>query len=361
MYKETGYVQYRKKRVPAWWMDYLPEEKNPYKENDTLTLQMGCLADYWHIHSSNKHPNFRGVQASNMVHEMVRERFGGAFLTAQYFHIGGRQGEKTYHEPEHLVYENAYLGEAEKIHIKNARQYYEDVVAFVLRVLQEISRNHMQSAGGYGDALMFFPNQTDGEMEESRRQQEERKKNTELLREKLQEEIQKEDFLIREFGYESVEFEASHDFEDGWFNEEFKFRNIVTNLDMENTGIKVIINLPRLFHASTEKKDLQKVNKKVKMDYCLYLERKGSADCSNITLPIPEDKVTDEVKAKINAACNQAMEEYNAGHMEVVEGMSSRLGYKYYPKNYFLDNLIGKLELVYRENAGAGTWRMRWM
>lgn len=45
-----------------------------------------------------------------------------------YHRLGRRAGTlKTYREPEHLVYENAYIGEDGNIHIKDARKYYEDV------------------------------------------------------------------------------------------------------------------------------------------------------------------------------------------------------------------------------------------
>ena len=114
MNNERTYTYYRNRRVPGWWIDYLPEEKNPYKASDTLTLQKGCLSDYWYIHSSNKHPNYRGVEACNFVHSLIRERFGGVFLSNDYdYHRLGRSAGtlKTYHEPEHLVYANAYIGE----------------------------------------------------------------------------------------------------------------------------------------------------------------------------------------------------------------------------------------------------------
>ena len=72
MNNERTYTYYRNRRVLGWWIDYLPEEKNPYKASDTLTLQKGCLSDYWYIHSSNKHPNHRGVEACNFVHSLIR-------------------------------------------------------------------------------------------------------------------------------------------------------------------------------------------------------------------------------------------------------------------------------------------------
>ena len=41
------YFMYRNKRIPEWWKWYLPNENNPYKKEDTLTLEKGCLCDYW--------------------------------------------------------------------------------------------------------------------------------------------------------------------------------------------------------------------------------------------------------------------------------------------------------------------------
>ena len=87
------YVMYRNKRIPRWWKDYLPDEKNPYKKEDTLTLEVGCLSDYWHIHSSNKHPNYKGADACNAIQEMVYYLFGGAFLSGGGGY-GGHQGQK---------------------------------------------------------------------------------------------------------------------------------------------------------------------------------------------------------------------------------------------------------------------------
>ena len=178
MYNEPEYIIYRNKRVPGWWGDYLPEEKNPYQATDTLTLEKGYLSNYWHIHSSNKHPNYKGAEACNFVHDMIYHRFGGAFLSGNYGY-GGRQGERSYHEPQHIVYENAYIGEDGKIHIKNAKQYYEDVVNFVQKVLREIAKNHYQSSYCYGGAEIFFPYATDAEVERIQRKVEERKVKTE--------------------------------------------------------------------------------------------------------------------------------------------------------------------------------------
>lgn len=84
MYNEPEYIIHRNKKVPGWWGDYLPEEKNPYQAADTLTLEKGYLSNYWHIYSSNKHPNYKGAEACNYVHDMIYKRFGGAFLTSQY-------------------------------------------------------------------------------------------------------------------------------------------------------------------------------------------------------------------------------------------------------------------------------------
>ena len=174
------YVMYRNKRIPRWWEDYLPEEKNPYKKEDILTLEVGCLSDYWHIHSSNKHPNYKGAEACNAVQEMVYYHFGGAFLSGGGGY-GGQKGQKRYHEPEHLYYENAYLEDG-KIHIKDAWQYYEDVITFVLRVLQTVSSNHMQSGMDY-DAKGFFPVglMTDAQVEEAQKANRLRKEKTKLV------------------------------------------------------------------------------------------------------------------------------------------------------------------------------------
>lgn len=147
---------------------------------------------------------------------MIYNRFGAAFLSPEWQYSGGRQGQTTYNDKEHIVYKNAYIGEDKHIHIKDAYQYYEDVVSFVRQVLREISRNHYQSGNSY-NASDFFPPNTDA-----------------------------------------------------------------------------------------------------------------------------------------------AMEKYNNGHIDLIENNNCTPTWRYYPQNIFLDNKIKKLKLVYRENAGKGTWRMRW-
>lgn len=177
MHNERNYSYYRNKRIPSWWIDYLPEERNPYKDMDTLTLRKGCLSSYWHIHSSNKHPNYRGVEACNFVHGLIRERFGDVFLTSDYTYYGRRKGENIYHEPEHLVYDNAFIGDDGAIHIKNAKLYYEDVIIFVMNVLCKITKNHMQSGNSY-NASDFFPFATDQAIEKNRIEAERKRINT---------------------------------------------------------------------------------------------------------------------------------------------------------------------------------------
>ncbi len=100
MYDEAKYVYYRNKKIPGWWEFYLPDKINPYKKTDTLTLHTGCLTDYWHIHSSNKHPNPRGVEACNYVQNMIYNRFGGAFLSPEWQYTGSHRGQIIYHEKE---------------------------------------------------------------------------------------------------------------------------------------------------------------------------------------------------------------------------------------------------------------------
>ncbi|MBR1477232.1 MAG: hypothetical protein IJ608_04625 [Lachnospiraceae bacterium] len=173
MYDTPKYVYYKNKRIPGWWKDYLPDEGNPYNDKDTLTLTQGCLSDYWHIHSSNKHYNPRGAEACNAVQKMVYEYFGGAFLSDSFrVGFGGHRGQVIYHEPTHLNYKNAYL-ETRKgiiyIHIKNARLYYDNVCTFVQNVLQMISSNHMQSGNDW-DALAFFPSHTDAQIEKMKKE-----------------------------------------------------------------------------------------------------------------------------------------------------------------------------------------------
>lgn len=354
MNDEKRYTYYQNKRIPSWWVDYLPQEKNPYRDKETLTLEKGCLANYWHIHSSNKHPNYRGAEASNFVHELVRERFGGAFLSGNYY-SGARKGVRDYHEPEHLVYKNAYIGEDGKIHIKNAKAYYEDVIRFVMNVLGEIARNHMQS--GYRDnAEEFFPVATDQKIEANRIEAERKQMNTDKQKEIMRERMQKEDFCLDSFECNNVVFYACYDFEDGWYVR-FSFEGIETNF--ASREIKIVVDFPFLYHAERNKKDKSKATKELELDYGFYFEKQPTKDINFISLPIPSEKVSDGVKARINELCNAAMEAYNEAHIDIIENTNVTPILRYYPYNIFLDNKIGRLRLVYKEGAGMSSWRYR--
>lgn len=355
---EKKYTYYRNKRIPNWWTYYLPEEKNPYKDKDTLTLEKGCLSAYWHIHSSNKHPNYRGAEACNFVHSLIRERFGGVFLTSNYFYLGGRKGEKDYNEPEHLVYSNAYIGDDGKIHIKNAKRYYEDVIIFVMNVLGEIAKNHMQSGNSY-DAREFFPYATDQAREKNRIEAERKRVNTIKLKEELISSMQNKEFMLDIFECEKTSFDACYDFEDGWFNVNFSFKEIKTNLESEDIKVRIVVDFPSLFHAERNKKDKRKATKELQLNFGCYYEKQSTKDTNFISLPIPEDKVTDRVKIRINELCNAAMETYNETHMNIIENTNCKPIWRYYPYNIFLDNNIGRLKLMYKEGAGMNTWRYR--
>lgn len=345
MNNEKSYTYYRNKRIPDWWEIYLPKEINPYKHTDTLTLKKGCLSKYWHIHSSNKHPNFKGAGACNFVHGLIRERFGGVFLTGGYY-SGGRQGEISYHEPDHIVYKNAYIGDDNNIHIKNAKLYYEDVIRFVMNVLSEIAKNHMQSGHGY-NASEFFPYATDQAIEKNRIEAERKRVNTVKLKEELINLMLDDEFMLDVFECENTTFDACHDIEDGWFNVKFSFKGIKTNLDSEEVSIRIVVDIPALFHAERNKKDKSKATKELQLNFCFYYERQLTKDTNFISLPIPEDKVEDDVKASINERCNAAMEAYNETHMDIIENTNCMPVWRCYPYNIFLDNNIGRLKLIY--------------
>jgi len=359
MNNERTYTYYQNIRVPEWWIDYLPEEKNPYKASDTLTLQKGCLSSYWHIHSSNKYPNYRGAAACNFVHSLIRERFGGVFLSDNYY-WGGRKGEKLYDEPDHLVYGNSYIGEDGNIHIKNAKKYYEDVTRFVMKVLGEIAKNHMQSGNSF-NAREFFPFDTDQEIEKNRIEAERKRVNTIKLKEEMLKQMQESTFCLEEFACEKISFDACYGWEDGWFNVKFSFEGMKTNLDSEIDKIKIIVDFPSLHHADSKKKDRKKATKVLEISFGFYLERKGTRDTNSITLPLAEDKVSETVKNMINYLCNDAMEKYNETHINIIENTNCTPVMRYYPYNIFLDNQIGSLRLEYKEGAGMGSWRYRFL
>lgn len=354
MNNEGTYTYYLNRRVPEWWIIYLPEEKNPYKDSDTLTLKKGCLSGYWHIHSSNKHPNYRGAEACNFVHGLIRERFGGAFLSGGYY-SGGRRGERSYHEPEHLVYKNAYIGEDGNIHIKNAKKYYEDVTRFVMNVLGEIAKNHMQSGNSY-NASEFFPYSTDQQIDKNRIEAERKRVNTIRLKEELIKQMQESAFCLDEFICERASFDAYYGWEDGWFNVNFSFEGMKTNLDSDLDRIKLIVDFPSLFHAHSKQKDRKRATKVLEIDFGFYLGRKATKDTNSITIPLAEDKVSESVKNLINALCNTAMEDYNETHIEMIESTNCTPVRRYYPYNIFLDNKIGRLKLIYKEGVGMNLW-----
>ena len=360
MNAEPKYTMYGKRKVPAWWTYCLPRnQQNPYKDSDTLTLDKGCLSEFWHIHSSNKHPRPKGIQATEFAQKLVRDRFGGAFVTPVFGGTFGKWKARHIQEPDHLVYENAYLDEQGKIHIKNAKKYYNDVVNFMIDLLRQISANHLPSAD-YGDGEDFFPSRTDAEIIEDRKKAELRRENTALLKQKLQAMIDDESFLIGRIEFERVSFSARHSIDDGWFNEEFKF-SVFTDQDTENTQINILVDFPRLPSCRHEKKDLSKAVRTCKMNYCFYLHYSRSRDAGHVTLPIPSEKIAEEVKAAVSEACNKAMKEYNEAHTEPEILQTSSGDRTRYPENIFLDNNIGNIELVYKLNAGVGTWRFGYM
>lgn len=358
MYNQPKYAYYRKKKIPGWWMDYLPNETNPYERTDTLTIHTGCLADYWHIHSSNKHPNSRGVEACNFVQGMIYNRFGAAFLSSEWQYSGGRQGQKIYNDKKHIVYKNAYIGEDQRIHINDAYQYYEDVVSFVMQVLREISRNHYQSGNSY-NASDFFPQHTDAEIQKIQAEHERKITLTEECEKLLEEYLNSDAFIISEIFFENTTFNALHDYDDGWFNEMFSFGKISSNIDESKGKLSIIVDFPRLYGANFKKKNTALATKTLEVPFCLYLHSVNK-DAYPVTIAIPGAKVTENVIAKVDEGCNIAMDNYNKEHIELIENNHCKPVLMYYPQNIFLDNKIKKLKLVYKENAGRETWRMRW-
>lgn len=351
-YERPKYVIYRKKRIPGWWVEYLPLEQNPYKSSDTLTLEQGCLCEYWHSHSSNKHYNPKGAEACNAVQEMIYYRFGGAFLTSPYgIPYGGHQGQKVYHEPTHLLYENAYLKDGH-IHIRNARKYYEDVIIFMFNVLRMIATNHMPP-GDYTGVDDFFPSRTDAEIEKSQEEARRYQERTKVLEEECSALISSPDFLIDSLIYESVSFHADYTYDDDWFNLCFTFNELGTNIEKEIGSVLIHIDVPELYRSNHEKKNPAQATDVLKLPYCFFL------CCYRekthwVTLPIPPDKVSDNVKRAVSEACNQAMKDYNSSHIEIDKTT------KYYPSNFFLDNNIGKLDLVYTDDPWVITrWRQK--
>ena len=170
-------------------------------------------------------------------------------------------------------------------------------------------------------------------------------KNKALKEERLQL-INSPDFSIDEIEFSNVVFSAMHDYDDCWFNYEFSFHDLKTNIGEEVGTIKVLVELPHLSKYNYEKKDLSKAKRTLEMSYCLYL-CSTSEETFRVVLPVPSEKVSIKVKKKIQEACEQAMEEYNASHMNAIENTNCTPTHISYPPNYFLDNEIGKIALKY--------------
>ena len=345
MYETPKYVYYRNKRIPGWWEDYLPDEQNPYQDTDTLTLERGYLADYWHFHSSNKHPNFKGADACNFVHEMIYRRFGGAFLTSNHYG-GGRRGEHSYREPDHIVYENAYIGEDGNIHIENARVYFEDVVVFIQQVLSEISRNRYPSPCG-SDARIFFPTHTDAESEAARKKWKEQIQRTEEYKLQLSRYMNGEEFMVNELTFDGVCFNGRYELFEGWSPGRFIFSNLQTNISKDHGTIEIYTDISGFYHASDKRKNIAAATETANVFYCLTLRGRSDPDRFHVEIPIPEAKISDSVKQIILDACIHAMNNYNKDHIELIEDTRYTPTRKYYPYNFFLDNKIGKLQLSY--------------
>lgn len=165
--EQPKYSRYRGERILTWWLDYLPDEKNPYNKGDKICLELGCLNEYWHTHSSNKHRSYKGVEACNYVQDMIAEEFGQAFLVNKVW--AGHQGEKFYRDRTHVTYKYAQIqmndssfnNDEGYILITDAHQYYEDVIIFIKKVLKNVMKNHFpgpQYGGRNGED--FFCNYT---------------------------------------------------------------------------------------------------------------------------------------------------------------------------------------------------------
>lgn len=119
-----------------------------------------------------------------------------------------------------------------------------------------------------------------------------------------------------------------------------------------------MVDVPRLFQGNHNKKNPALATKEKKIPFCFYLWGK---EFHHVLAAVPGEKVSDSIKAEIHEVCNQAMEDYNKEHIDILDAGSSILNRDYYPENFFLDNQIGKLKLVYTDDAGKFSWRMRWL
>lgn len=141
---------YRGQSFPLWWEEYLPAENNPYEKDDTLTLEPGCMKDYWYFHSSNRHPNYKGRESQKLVQGLALAWFGSVFTSGLPYSVGA-EGYKNC-----IRCKYARIGEDRKIHIDDAYNYYEYVIKFVMAVLREVSMSHLPSADPFYADDRFF-------------------------------------------------------------------------------------------------------------------------------------------------------------------------------------------------------------
>lgn len=147
---------YRGKNVPKWWLDELPEEKNPFQDSDALILDRGCLYYFWHARTSRKHPNNRSVNACNNIRRAIAREFGDAFLNHPNYTektetfspctskpLTRAEGRIEQYDGDSLHYRYARMSDDGKsILITNARNYYENVIVFMLECLRVATRYH---------------------------------------------------------------------------------------------------------------------------------------------------------------------------------------------------------------------------
>ena len=69
-------------------------------------------------------------------------------------------------------------------------------------------------------------------------------------------------------------FNACYGYEDGWFNVNFSFEGLKTNLDSDKDKIKIVVDFPSLYHADLQKKDRKQATKVFEIKFGFYLERK---------------------------------------------------------------------------------------
>lgn len=182
--------------------------------------------------------------------------------------------------------------------------------------------------------------------------------------------INSDEFFVdtEKFDFEKAEFRADYFWDDRWGSETFRLTKEYKDEEVKKNGfdhfyvssidqpeiredckdqICFTVQVPHLYNGSLRKKDPSKARRLLRVQYHFLFVR-TSEKFYKIQLTIPENKVSEELKNKINECCKAAAQEYIRKNIEPKPGhFTSFSGEPYYPYNFLLDNGYCGVEMVY--------------